>query len=167
MMNGKPPNNNDREVDDMYGQYQMTYYDESKEVSYLQVRIPEVDEINFVATDALVDALAAAVEAMSLGTLIKDTRTYITTKFAKTLPGDLNAQREKKFLVAYEDSVNFSKYSSEIPCADLSLLDTDGSTVDLTAGAGLALVTAFEALVISPFGNAVTVLEIRYVGRNL
>ena len=68
----------------------------------------------------------------------------------------------------YQDATTFDVYSCEIPGANLTLLDAaDRGRLDLSVGAGADLVTAFEAYVKSKNGNAVEVLEVIHVGRNI
>lgn len=77
-------------------------------------------------------------------------------------------QREERWLVVYEDTVTRAIYTNEIPCRKSSVLpplETD--RVDLTTGVWPAFVTAFEAIVRSPDGNAVNILRVQLTGRNL
>lgn len=167
-MNGKPPEPPPDERGIMpKGKLTLTYYDESQESSNARFTGVEIDEVNLVAQTAAMTALIAAVNGITMGTLIKSVRQFDEDNFAKTKPGDNEAQREKKWLVTYEDNVTFKHYTSELPCADLSLLSGDGEKADMTDAAVIAFVTAFEGYVLSPADNAVSVIEIRYVGRNL
>lgn len=78
------------------------------------------------------------------------------------------AQREMKWLCRYQDAVTLKKHRLEIPCADANLLAGNTDFLDLTAGAGLAFKTAFDAQVKSNLtGNAVVLNTAELVGRNL
>jgi len=81
------------------------------------------------------------------------------------------AQRELKWLVEYSDDVTGQVYQAEIPCPDITdaTLYNQAPTkeIDLTDALWVTFVTAFEALVRSADGNAVTVIGGRLVGRNL
>lgn len=81
-------------------------------------------------------------------------------------PANKLAQRENKFLFVYRSS-NGDVLTREMPCADLTETSSDASTVDLDSGTGLAAKTQWDALVTDPAGNATTLEEIRFVGRNL
>lgn len=77
------------------------------------------------------------------------------------------AQRENKFLFSYRDNVTGKLCSAEMPCADLTELSGDASTVDLASGVGLTCKTEWDAVVLSPDGNATTLEQIKFVGRNI
>lgn len=112
-------------------------------------------------------ALRTAVEGITLGVVTQEQWVGDTTKFNAAPPADKVARRETKWLVRYQDTVNFSVYTAEIPTADPSLTEDNSEEVDITAGAPAAFVSAFEAIARSPEGNGVNVLGMRYVGRNL
>lgn len=128
-------------------------------------------------------ALRTATEGMILGTISEEAQYVFKTKLSNTLPNDKNAQRERKWLVTYEDNLPFfddpvnaipnagyrKVFNLEIPTADAALLPTTppGDTLDITTGAPAAWVTAFEDIARSPYGGTVTVLSIELVGRNL
>jgi len=145
----------------------MSYIDHSEEVSTCQFPGVELTAANFDATIALMTALKTAVEAVVLGVLWKRIDQAIDTLTTKTPPASTDAQRERKWIIIYEDTVTFKHYNCELPCADLSLLIANTDRMDISAGAGAALVTAFENYVKSPDGNAVEVQSVRHVGRNL
>lgn len=77
--------------------------------------------------------------------------------------------RENKWLVSYEDNVNFKRGTFTIPTADPgSVVFISGTdNVDLSTGNGQSLRQAVEAFVRSPDGNDVTVIRVKYVGRNI
>lgn len=79
------------------------------------------------------------------------------------------SQREKKYLFRYHRSSDAEfKYTRELPCADLNTLSSNGETIDLTAGVGLAVKTEFELNAIDPVDASAVVLDsIEFVGRNL
>lgn len=79
------------------------------------------------------------------------------------------SQREKKWLFHfYRASDATYSYTREMPCSDLTNLSSDGQTIDLTAGVGLAAKTQFELNVADPRdGSAVVLTKIEFVGRNL
>lgn len=80
-----------------------------------------------------------------------------------------SAQREIKWRVVYSDTVDpIGNGSFEIGGADMSLLGGAGSgDLDTSAGAGLTLVTALEANLVSRLGNSIQVDSIKLVGRNI
>lgn len=146
----------------------LTYYDYSKENSSVSVRLADVTAANFDAQDGLMDDIVSAIQAVTLTTKIKDQRIFAVTEFAKTLPTSPYAQREAKWLVKYNDTVNPNGNGSfEIPGPDLSLLVEGEGVMDLTSTEGAALVDALEAGMRSRLGNTITIAEIVHVGRNI
>lgn len=72
-------------------------------------------------------------------------------------------------LLRYTDDVTGKAYEVTIGTLDLLNAGIIAGTesIDLTAVPGSDLKTAFEAIVASPDGNAVTLQSARQVGRNL
>jgi len=150
-----------------YGSF--TLLDASNEKSTMSFHVGEITAVTIAGFLTQFGALRTAVEAISIGALVTDSWTGDRTKYSAAIPSDKDSQRERKFLVIYEDDSTLAPYRVEIPCADYALSGLfAGSTdeVDLTQTEIAAFVTAFEALCKSPEGNAVTVLQIRGVGRN-
>jgi hypothetical protein len=123
---------------------------------------------NIVAQMALIDDFRDAVIGVTLGTLVKDSRQAAVVENARTQPASPFAQRENKWLVRYNDTVNPAGNGNfEIPTPDLALLTTGGEFMDLTDAAAIALVDAIEAYGRSRLGNVIAVQNIEYVGRNI
>lgn len=144
-----------------------TIEDASGERSSFRVAGVTISSANYDAQQVLVQALSDALEDMILGALRK--REFVSSV---TIPNsgvvDNNfAQRENKWLVTYTDTTTAKKQQAEIACPDLDLLVAGSDLMDIGGTEGVAFVTAFEAVVKSENGNAVTVDSIRYVGRNL
>lgn len=122
------------------------------------------------ALDAAETALQAAVDDLTLGEISRVTTTRKSAAVSNALPSSPSAQRQNKILVRYEDDVTNELGSVEIPVADLSAVTllTNTDIIDLTAGTAMpALVTAIETHVKSKAGNAVSVIQALWVGRNL
>lgn len=151
----------------MAGKYSLSLVDYSKERSAAGMHLPAYTAANFVAQEALVATLKAAIIATTLMNWTTDTRTVDVLKQAIVYPTDQDAQREKKWLVRATDDVTGKPVQFEIPGADLTLLQTASDAMDIAAGSGLALKNAIEAVVVSDVANAITVGDIVYVGRNL
>lgn len=130
-------------------------------------RMVQMTSANFDAQVALQDALQTAVNNVSLGTFSgKSLQAVDVPTGAKA--SVVNAQREAKWRVTYTDDVDpIGDGSFEIAMPDLSLLIADTGKMDISGGAGAALVTAIENAVVSSLGNAVTVLTVIHVGRNI
>lgn len=146
-----------------------TFLDASTEKSSMTFNYGEITVGTIAGFLTQYGAFRTAVAAVSIGALVGDQWVGDKTKYSNVPPTDMDAQRERKFLVIYEDDTTLALYRMEIPCADYALTDVfDGQTenVDLAQTEIAAMVTAFEALCKSPEGNAVTVVSIRGVGRN-
>lgn len=107
--------------------------------------------------------------AMSAGVFVSRKAVAIN-KIAITPPTDADAQREKKFLVSYSDNVTLRLYNFEVPCART---DTDAwfkpntDELNLLIAPMTAWKTTFQANILSPDGNAITIQNITLVGRNI
>lgn len=146
----------------------ITYNDHSGEKSVFRFRIVDLTPANVAATVGLVASLQAAINPIILGTVNKQTVQYSETQPDATLPTSEVARREDKWLVRYQDVTNGKKGSAEIPTPEVAthmLGNTDKADLNNTEIS--AFVTAFEAVVRSVDGNAVNVLEIEAVGRDL
>ena len=158
----------------------MTVEDYGRENSRTSVNIGPLTAANFTAKRDAIDDLKAALAGIILGEIRK---TSITEQFAESSAAvtDVNAQRERKWLVSLRDTTQFydvantinnpgfgELFQIEIPTADLSLIDGNTDELDLTVTAVATFITALEAIANSPTGgNECEVVAIRHVGRNL
>jgi len=121
---------------------------------------------NFAAQTGLVSTLYTAALDITLGSQAATNVLAVATQSAVENTNPL-AQRENKWLVRYHDSAS-TKFTLEIPTADLSLLDGGTEFLNLADGGPIAaFVTAFEAVVKSPDDPtlSVTIDSIQFVGR--
>jgi len=140
--------------------------DHDGEGSSIGVRIVDLTAGNIAAQTTAIGLLEDALEAVTLVGFTKLDVLATTTVLAGVQPVDGNAQRETKWLVSGTDTAGFST-TIEIPGADLSLLPAGSAALDLSAGAGLTLKNALEAVWRSKQGNAVVVNRVMHVGRNI
>ena len=147
----------------------ITYQDHSREKATVSVEGIDLTAANFDAQAAAVNALANAIQGITLGA---EVQLVMGNVGAGTLvpPTNPAAQRENKWLVSYVDSGNPTRtLNSEVPCADITDEDLrlpNSDEADLDHADMAAFVAAFEAYVRAPFtGNAVEVQKIIYVGR--
>jgi len=148
------------------GKFIMTYVDHDGERSNASIGIVELNAGNIAAQLALVATLQAAIEAICVGNLDKTVVSAITTDLAAVPPASGLAQREAKWLVSGVDTQGLN-CSIEIPTADLTLLPAGSGVLDLSAGVGLALANALNAVWVSKINNPVTVARVIHVGRNI
>lgn len=145
--------------------YHLSLRDSSNEIGKSQWNIGDLTAASLAGALDLMGDLETAIDGVTLGAVAgsaygdSDSRAYAR-------PTDAQAQRGTKWTVLWEDEVTFQKGNNHIPTANLDLLPTVGGNrvedLDLTAGAGLALKTAIEALCKSPAGNDITVLRVYF-----
>lgn len=152
----------------MAGSQVVAFWDYDKESSSVSIPCVEIDAVNYVAKAAEMDAFTLAVKGVSLGYNYKESRVMDAFITPGVPPVDTDAQREKKWLVQMHDAVSGKAHTMEIPCADLSLLDTQArSVMDKTKAEYISLRDAIQALYLTDMGNAVVVDDVVFVGRNL
>jgi len=127
----------------------------------------QITSANIVAQLALIQTLQDAVDGVALGVFSGKTVQALDVPTGVKAAVE-NAQRESKWRVVYTDDVTpLGNGSFEIGMPDLTLLVAGEGNMDVSAGAGLTLVNAIEAVVLSRQENAITVLKISHVGRNI
>lgn len=148
-----------------------SYKDRPGQRSSVRFQVRSIDAANIDAVQTEFSALRTAIDGISLANLnqyeIVADRVFVSDGNAS----DMAARRELKLLVTYEDDVTHKSYNHEIPAPDVTLSalwsTSDPEQPDYTHANWTAFATAFEATVVSPDGNAVTIREARIVGRNL
>lgn len=149
-------------------QFGASYLDYSKEKSGFQVNMGPITVGTLAGFLTQMDTFLDAVQALSLGALQETFWTGDITRYSGAPPTDVNAQRERKWRVDYEDTTTLAKYHFEIPIALVTgqlITNTDQANLATTEWA--ALVAAAEATLKSPEGNAINILGAQLVGRNL
>lgn len=139
------------------------------ESASMEVPITTITPANQAATVTAWGNLLTAFAGVTLGRYIKNTLTLARDVTGAQIPAtDPLAQRENKWLCRYHDATTFEQFVASLPTADLSLHIANSEFVDLTAGAGLAVKTAWEAVVVSPSdaAHAVVLDSMQFVGRN-
>lgn len=143
------------------GRVNLNFVDRDNEKASMSLHITDMTAATFTAQNTAIDSLITAIDGVTLLPLTKDSRIAVETGFAPALPAGVYAQRGIKWLCRAVDPVG-NAVTFHIPGADLSLLST-GESLDLTAGAGLALKTAVEAVVRSNDGEAIVLQEVVYI----
>lgn len=138
------------------------------ESSSFRFPITTLTAANVVAQTALLATLDTAIQGVTMG-VIRSTTTILEEELGLGTPaGSPLAQRENKYLLRMHDLITGKKFTRSLPTADLSLLANNSEFLDITAGAGLTLKNAIEAVVKSPYdgANAVVLDTVQFVGRN-
>jgi len=165
----------------MPGRGGFTIKDNTDEDSSFSFNTGNITSVSIAGTLTQFGALRTATEGLIRGTIKSERLNVFDTLLSNTPPSDTDAQRETKWLVTYEDNLPFFDdpinaipnagyhkiFTLEIGTADLSLLVSGESELDLADTEAAAWITAFEALARSPYGGTVNVLGIAHVGRNL
>lgn len=154
----------------MAGLYSLSFLDMSKEdrASSARFHIAALTAGNIAASLASLASLKSAIDGITLGTLATERILAQDNFLSRARPTDPTAQRENKWLYLYEDQTSHRIYRGEIPTANISLLDGPSDHVqDLTASVFGTFKTDFEAIVLSPTGGAVTLLDLQFVGKRL
>lgn len=140
--------------------------DHSGEYSNVGMNIPTIDEVSWVATETAIAGLQAALLALTAGNIAWRSLTAYNVPVNDNYPANEFAQRETGLRLFYKDTVNGKKFHITIPAPDLALVAEEGSDhVDMTVSVVDAIVTAMEALMVSPYGNSVTFYKGTIVGR--
>lgn len=120
------------------------------------------------STTPQLQAVVDAIDGVIRGADASGTKTVPTEVDAGSAvpPADEEANRGNKWLLRFQDSTNGKIFTHEIGTADNSLLATPSDDyLDLTAGAGLALKTALDAVYQSPYSNAGVLISVQQVNR--
>lgn len=165
-----------------FGGGSFTIIDYDREKSPMGFNMAAITGVSLPGALTQFGALRTAIQGIILGD-ISDEALYVNrTKVTNVPPTDPSAQRERKWLVKYEDTTQFfdpgvnaipnagykKQFNVEIATADFTTanLPNNGDEADLTDTAIAAFVSAFEAIARSPYGGAVNVTQILAVGRN-
>lgn len=120
----------------------------------------------YAADLAAAEALADALEGITLAERVY--RDFVANRDAVTpviSASNPFSQTNIQWDLNYTDNVTGTEYHTRIGCADLSIsagVIGGVNYIDLTAGVGATLKTAFEAYVKSPAGNAVTLESVTF-----
>jgi len=146
------------------GRMVLSYVDRLNNIGTVSVHETLLTAGNFAGQATLRAAFAAALSNLTLGELSKEVVIALETNFAPTLPTADGALKAIKFLCRARDT-NGNAVTIQIPAALLSLAPSATNKVDLTAGAGLAFKTAWDAYVLSNDGEATVLQEVVYIDK--
>jgi len=153
----------------MATQNTFTINDYSNEKSSFAVTSITVNAGNLAAQQTLAANLAAAVDDLTIGELVKQQMALIILD-TPAIPTNVYAQREMKWLVTYVGDASGKLFRTEIAAPDVTdNVVVNSDVADLASTDWAAFVTAFEAYTRSPDNGTetVTVLSAKLVGRNI
>jgi len=146
-----------------------TITDYSDENTSFGVTSSDLTEGNLVAQQGYAPDLAAAVDNLIIGELVKQQIAMVPLD-TPAIPVNIYAQRELKWEITYQGAVSGKKFQVEIGTPDLTDNTVPNSDIaDLTSDDWVAFLAAWSAYVKSPDNGteATTVIAARLVGRNL
>jgi len=146
-----------------------TINDYSNEKSSFGVTSITINAGNLAAQQTAAAALAAAVEDLTIGELVKQQQSLVILD-TPAIPTSPYAQRELKWLVSYVGDSSGKIFQTEIAAPDITdNVVPNSDQADLASTDWAAFVAAFESYVRSPDNGTetVTVLSAKLVGRNI
>jgi len=138
--------------------------DQSSEPTGFQVHIAS-GAVDLSTTPATLTNLVTAIDTELVDWTAVSYSATITKRLSTASVGEGN--REDKLELKYYDNTTFKPYTVEIPCRKGSLVTETGSDLIPLATWETLTKPAFEAYVKSPDGNAVTLGQVRLIGRNV
>lgn len=149
--------------------YSLSLRDWEGSVGDVQVNTGLVTALTLPGLLTQIGALRTAIVGITIGVASSESQNVFDTILSQDKPTSPNAQRGNKWFVAYHDNTQFfdapvnaipnagylKPFHIMIPTANNTLLADNEKDLDLTAGAGLAFKTAFEAIAKSPYGGSV------------
>lgn len=149
------------------GRFRMSLGDWDSQKRQFSFDTPIVVAANEIVQRGQHDDLVAAIIDVTLGTL--DFEEFVADReqirpFVRS--ANSVAQVNIEFVITYEDDVTLTQHNVRIPTADLEdeTLWTIGTNEwDPTDAKWVTFIAAFEAHVLSPLGNAVSVVKVVYL----
>lgn len=148
----------------------LTMVDRSGEGARIQIAPSAALKQDITSVTLPAESVAAefinAINSVADGLIVR--RSLTTSVKLTNAAAAAEGQREERWLVVYEDNVTKALYSFEIPCRKSTVKPPQGrDDVDLTVDPWIQFKTKVQAAVVSPDGNAITILAVRLIGRNL
>lgn len=141
---------------------------ENGEPEKTTVSIPAIDvtDLGTLTTfNAACAAFITAVDGVTLGVMGKDQRLIKDTVLSNAAATSSFAQRENKWLVTVRGATTGKLYQFSVGTADLNLLTPNGEDMAVSA-AQIAFIAAIEDLYRGNGFETVSVVSIKFVGRN-
>lgn len=147
-----------------------TQLDYSNERSASVIHTADVGVGNIVAFNTEFDQMRNAIAGITIGTMSEEMWVGEKNSLSKITPTNELAQRETKWKVTYQGNVSKKLFTVTLPCADIvTRLLPKSDKADLAQTEMAAFVTRFNSFAKSPDDptEAVTIIEVQLVGRNL
>lgn len=142
--------------------FRLSLKDNSREIGRTEFNTGDLTAITLATALTQMGDLTTAIMAIVLGVKV-GSGWGDNDSFVAAPPASKLAQRGVKWTLQGRDTVTGVPVMNHVPTANLTLLPAgDTEDLDLTAGVGLALKTAYDALVKSPGGNALALERCYY-----
>jgi hypothetical protein len=159
------------------GELNFSIRDNTGETGPVNIHTGAVTAVSLPDLLTEIGALRTAIDGVSIGVIADEELKVFDTRLSGARASSKLAQKGVKWLCSYMDNTAFFDdpvnaipnagyqkiFTFSIPCADLTLLPDGEEYLDLTAGVGLALKTAFDATSRSPYGGRGLLQTVRYV----
>lgn len=143
--------------------FNVSMVDQSAEIGRFSVNTLAPEDMNALSAEATDFMLA--VNDVTVGLVTQESALSVK-KLTNTRIGSGN--REDKMMATYQDNTTLAVYQIDLPTRDNTLATVAGTDYyNLTIAPWANFKTKFEAFVVSPDGNAVTLLSVKLVGRNV
>ena len=143
----------------------LDFSDEASQVAF-NVADPSGAAYDWAGLVTAIGVVTTAIEAVTLCTRSTESISIKTDLGSLVRPTDEEAQREMALRVFYVDNTTQKKYHLTIPGPQVDLMASAGfDVVDWSGTEMAALETALEAGILSPDGNAISILTGKIVGR--
>ncbi len=152
------------------GELSVTLKDNTNDFKQFSLPTADITAVNFATMDGYYDAFMSALAGVVLGTVKDEKRLYQRTYTPNvTPPPESEAQTNLRWVVQATDAVTGkTDHKFYIPTADIrtasGLLLPNSEQHDPAAAEWIAFKAAFNQMVLSPEGNALTVNAIYYEG---
>ncbi len=149
------------------GRFRMSMADYDRQRRQFSFDAPIVTAANHDANKTLHDALVASILAVTLGTL--DFEEFVADREQirpLVAAAAASAQVNIEWVVTYVDDVTTTVYNVRVPTADITdttLFATNSNIWDPTDALWVTFIADFEAYVLSPDSNAVSLQQVAYL----
>ncbi len=159
-----------------------SFLDYDRETSSTNLQTGAVTAVSLPGLLTQIGTLRTALEGITVGVVSAESLYAFRTRLSNTPPSDPQAQRERVWVVHYEDNQAFfdpptnaipnegfgKNFAIAVPTADFSgtRLLANSEDADLTETSIAAFVSAFEAIARSPYGGTVNITRIEAGGRS-
>ena len=151
--------------------FSLSRLDASNETANTSLRVEDLIAAgtNYPSITAALTTIQTAIDGVCDGTAHHQTTIAEAARLTNVVPTD-DSRRETKWLVTYEDDITFAINWFTLPCSNWTNANRAGTTdfwdMSNETAQMTAMRLALENNVLSPLGNAITVLSVEDVGRN-